>query len=123
MESMRSLVDAYVEACSSKDWEGLAKLVQSDATFDGTVKPVRGREAFVQGFRNLAPIAIRHDVRDIVVEGDKAFVLYDFVTDTDVGSVLCGEFLTARDGLIASSTLIFDLRRWPEVLQEIARRT
>ena len=123
MESMKSLVDAYVKAASDKDWEDLGELVQPDAKFSGTVKDVEGREAFVQGFRNLAPIAIRHDVRDIVVEGDKAFVLYDFVTDTAVGSVLCGEFLTARDGLIDSSVLIFDLRRWPEVLQGIARRT
>jgi hypothetical protein len=28
---------------------------------------------------------------DLVVEGDRAFVLYDFVTDTPVGPMLCGE--------------------------------
>ena len=61
-------------------------------------------------------------MRELIVEGDRAFVLYDFVTDTPVGSVFCGEFLTVEDGLIRSSTLIFDWRRWPEVLQELQAR-
>jgi ketosteroid isomerase-like protein len=124
MNNTRELVLDYVAAAGNKDFDHLAELVDDDATFGGTVKnEVRGVDAFVQGFRNLAPVAVRHDVRDIVVDGDKAFVLYDFVTDTDVGAVLCGELLTTRNGRITSSTLIFDWRRWPEVLQEIGRRT
>jgi len=124
MNDTRDLVLEYVAAAGSKNFDRLAELVDDDATFGGTVKnEVRGVDAFVQGFRNLAPVSVRHDVRDIVVEGDKAFVLYDFVTDTDVGSVLCGELLTTSNGRITSSTLIFDWRRWPEVLQEIGRRT
>jgi hypothetical protein len=48
--------------------------------------------------------------------------MYDFVTDTHVGSVLCSEFLTIDEGRIRSSTLIFDWRRWPEVLAELRSR-
>jgi len=124
MNNTRDLVLEYVAAAGNKDFDRLTELVDDEATFGGTVKnEVRGVDAFVQGFRNLAPVAIRHDVRDIVVDGDKAFVLYDFVTDTEVGAVLCGELLVTRNGRISSSTLIFDWRRWPEVLQEIGRRT
>jgi hypothetical protein len=124
MNDTRELVLDYVAAAGNKQFDRLAELIDEDATFGGTVKnEVRGVDAFVQGFRNLAPVAVRHDVRDIVVDGDKAFVLYDFVTDTDVGAVLCGELLSTRNGRISSSTLIFDWRHWPEVLQEIGRRT
>ena len=56
------------------------------------------------------------------MDGDQAFVLYDFVTDTAAGAVLSGELVRIEDGLIRSITLIFDWRRWPEVLQEVARR-
>jgi hypothetical protein len=94
-----------------------------EATFDGTVKvQARGAEAFVQGFRNLGPIIDRNEIRELIVEGGRAFVLYDLVTDTPVGPVLCGELLTVEDGLICSSTLIFDWRRWPEVLHELQGR-
>jgi len=101
----------------------VAELVHPDATFGGTVgTEARGREAFVQGFRNLAPILDRNEIREIVVDGDKAAVLYDFVTSTPAGPVLSAEFLTFVDRLIRSSTLLFDWRRWPEVLQEIQAR-
>lgn len=71
---------------------------------------------------DLAPILAHNEVRQLIVDGDRAFVLYDFVTDTPVGPVLCGELLTVEEGLIHSSTLIFDWRRWPEVLQELQAR-
>ncbi|HEX6421343.1 MAG TPA: hypothetical protein VFZ77_22770 [Acidimicrobiales bacterium] len=56
-------------------------------------------------------------------EDDRAAVMYDLVTDTSVGSVLCSEFLTIDDGRVRSSTLVFDWRRWPEVVDERGRRT
>jgi hypothetical protein len=36
--------------------------------------------------------------------------------------VLTGELLTIEDDRIRSSTLIFDWRRWPEVLGELQAR-
>lgn len=119
----RDLVNEYTTAVSQGDFERLAELVHSDATFGGTVAiDASGAEAFVQGFRNLRPITVRTDVHDIVVDGDQAAVLYDLVTDTPVGSVLCAEFLAVDHGRIRSSTLLFDWRRWPEVIAEIRAR-
>ena len=121
---VRSLVTEYVEAVGERRFDRVAELVHPDASFGGTVKnEVHGAEAFVDGFRQLGPILDRTVIRHLVVEGDDAFVLYDFVTDTDAGAVLCGEYVTTGDGLIRSSTLIFDWRRWPEVMQELARRS
>jgi hypothetical protein len=122
--SVRDLVMGYVSAAGDKRFDRLAELVHPNATLDGTVKAqARGAEAFVEGFRNLGPIIARNEVRELIVEGDRAFVLYDFVTDTPVGPVLCGELLTVDGELIKSSTLIFDWRRWPEVLHELQART
>jgi hypothetical protein len=122
--SAHALVEAYAAAVSEGDFDRLGELVHGDATFDGTVaNEVRGAEAFVQGFRNLRPITLRTEVRSVVVEGDRAAIMYDLVTDTHVGSVLCSEFLTLDAGLIRSSTLIFDWRRWPEVIDELRSRT
>ena len=123
-ESVRELVTEYVVAVGDRRFDRVAELVHPDATFGGTVNvQTRGAEAFVQGFRNLGPIIVRNEMRDLIVEGDRAFVLYDFVTDTPVGSVLCGELVTVERGSIRSSTLIFDWRRWPEVLHELQART
>jgi hypothetical protein len=122
-ESVRDLVMEYVAAAGERRFDRLAELVHPDATFGGTVKAeTRGAEAFVQGFRNLGPIIARNDVRELVVDGHRAAVLYDFVTDTAVGPVLSAEFLTVEDGLIRSSVLLFDHRRWPEVVRELQAR-
>ena len=120
----RDLAIEYVTAVGDKRFDRLSELIHPEATFGGTVKSKsKGSEAFVEGFRNLAPIIVRNDVREVVADEGGAFVLYDFVTDTPVGSVLCGELLTFDAGLIRSSTLIFDWRRWPEVLHELQLRT
>jgi SnoaL-like domain len=121
--NVRDLVIEYVSAAGDKRFDRLEELVHPDATMDGTVKAgSKGAEAFVRGFRNLAPIIDRNEIREVVVDGDRAFVLYDFVTDSPAGAVLTGELLTIEDDRIRSSTLIFDWRRWPEVLGELQAR-
>jgi SnoaL-like domain len=121
--NVRDLVIEYVSAAGEKRFDRLEELVHPNATMDGTVKSEsKGGEAFVQGFRNLAPIIDRNEIREVIVEGDRAFVLYDFVTDSPAGAVLTGELLTIQEDRIISSTLIFDWRRWPEVLGELRTR-
>ena len=119
----RALVDEYTAAVSDGDFNRLAQLVHPDATFGGTVMTeAEGVEAFVQGFRNLRPITVRTDVHSIVVSDDHAAILYDLVTDTPVGPVLCSEFVTIDAGRIRDSVLVFDWRRWPQVLEELRGR-
>jgi hypothetical protein len=119
----RNVVDHYTTAVSDGNFERLAELVHPDATFDGTVSAdARGVDAFVQGFRNLRPITLRTDVHHTIVDGERAAVMYDLVTDTEAGAVLCSEFLTIHDGMVTSSTLIFDWRQWPAVIDEIRNR-
>lgn len=124
MLSNHELVHAYAAAVSGGDFERLGGLVHAEATFGGTVmSEAQGVGAFVQGFRSLRPITLRTDLRSVVVEENRAAVMYDLVTDTAVGSVLCAEFLAIDDGRVRSSTLIFDWRRWPEVIDELRSRT
>jgi hypothetical protein len=58
----------------------------------------------------------------IFVDGNEALVIYDLVTDSPAGAVQTHEWLTFEDGLIRSSNLVFDDRRWPEAMEELARR-
>jgi hypothetical protein len=121
--STRELVDKYLVA-AAREPERLAEVLRPDVTFGGTVSgEITGVDGVVAAFRRLGPIIERYDIKDMVVDGDRAFVLYDFVTNTAVGPVLSAEHITVRDGLIGSIVLLFDLRRWPEVMQELAART
>ena len=121
---VRELVSEYVLAAGDRRFDRFEELLHPDVEFGGTtVVELRGASAVAEGYRRLGPIILRNDVKQMVVDGDKAFVLYDFVTDTAVGPVLTGELLTVDEGRIRSIVLLFDWRRWPEVLGELERRS
>jgi hypothetical protein len=121
--NVEELVRDYIQAVGERRFDRLEALVHPDATFSGTVgATLHGAGDFVAGFRRLGPIIERNDIRELLVDGDRAFVLYDFVTDTEVGPVLSGELVTIEDGKIRSTILLFDWRRWPEVVGELRRR-
>jgi hypothetical protein len=121
---VRELVSEYVLAAGDRRFDRFEELLHPDVEFGGTtVVELRGASAVAEGYRRLGPIILRNDIKQMVVDGDKAFVLYDFVTDTAVGPVLTGELLTVDEGRIRSIVLLFDWRRWPEVLGELERRS
>jgi SnoaL-like domain len=121
---VRELVSEYVQAAGERRFDRFEELLHPDVEFGGTtVVELRGAPAVAEGYRRLGPVIVRNNIKQLIVEGDRAFVLYDFVTDTAAGPVLTGELLRVEDGLIRSITLLFDWRRWPEVLEELERRT
>lgn len=111
-----------MKSVGERRFDRFEELLHPDVEFGGTTAvQLQGAPAVAEGFRRLGPIILRNEIRELIVEDDKAFVLYDFVTDTPAGGVLTGELLTVEDGRVRSITLIFDWRRWPEVLQELER--
>lgn len=121
-KTIRDRVIEYNRAFGEGRLDDVREMLHPDVEFDGTAKPLAGRDAYMSGLPRLVSVLKANEIKDIVVEGDRAFVLYDFVTDTPAGAVLSGELLTFEDGLIRKITLLFDLRRWPEVIAEIQRR-
>jgi hypothetical protein len=120
---IRNLAIEYNRAFGEGRLDDVARMLHPDLEFDGTAKPTRGRDEYMSGLPRLVSVLERNELRDVIVEGNKAFVLYDFVTDTPAGAVLSGELVTFDDdGLIRKITLLFDLRRWPEAIAEVQRR-
>lgn len=120
----RMMVQEYVRAVGDRRFDRFEELLHPDVEFGGmTSFELQGAGPVAEGYRRLDPVIVRNEIRELVVDGDTAFVLYDFVTDTAAGAVLSGELLKFQDGRVRSITLLFDWRRWPEVLQEVERRT
>jgi len=120
---VREIVTEYVHAVGDRRFDRFEELLHPEVEFGGTtVAELRGASVVAEGYRRLGPIVLRNDIKELVVDGDRVAVLYDFVTDTEAKAVLTAEFLTIEDGSIRSITLLFDWRAWPTVLEELQRR-
>ncbi len=121
--NIKELAIEYNRAFGEGRLDRVTEMLHPNLEFDGTAKPTHGRDAYMSGLPRLVSILERNELHDVIVEGNRAFILYDFVTATPAGRVLSGELVTFDDdGLITRITLLFDLRRWPEVIAEIQRR-
>jgi len=123
-QDIRQLAIDYNRAFGEGRLDDVKRTLHPDLEFEGTAKATRGREAYMSGLPRLVSVLERNDLIDVIVEGNRAFILYDFVTATPAGRVLSGELVTFdENGLITKITLLFDHRRWPEVIAEIQRRS
>jgi len=120
---IRDLVISYIDAVGEGRLEDLPPMLDPEAEFTVGDTVLHGADAFIGGFKRLAPIIKRNQVRKIFVDGDDAAVIYDFITDTPTGAVLSVEHLKFKDGRIASTLLVFERLHWPEVMAELAKRS
>jgi hypothetical protein len=80
------------------------------------------KEGWLKALHRLMPVLVRNEIREVFTDGDRACIVYDFVTDTDAGAVRCVELLTARDGRIVHIELLLDRAAFAPVNEELARR-
>ena len=116
----RALAIQFIEAVGQKKLDTLASLLRPEFEFGGNAAPTHGAEAYVAAIRRLSPIIVRNEIRKVFVDGNEVCVLYDFVTP--VCPVASVERIVVEDGKLASTWLLFDRSRWPEVMQELQRR-
>ena len=94
MPATADFVTRYVQAVSNKRFDLLPDMLHPEADFTGPgLKPAHGAPAYIAGFQRLAPILLRNEIKHILVDGDQACVIYDFVTDTPAGPVPSVEWL------------------------------
>ena len=119
----KSVALAYLEAMTRKDFKAFRDLLAPDVVFTGPAATLEGAEAVVAAYRRLAAMLVRNEPRKVFSEGDEACVIYDFVTDTQVGAVPTVEWLRLENGKVRSIFLVTDHVRWPAALAELTRRS
>jgi hypothetical protein len=98
---------AYIEAVGARDLAPLETLL--DDRVVATLSGVQlGKGGWIEAIGRLLPVLIRNDIREIFVAGERACIVYDFVTDTPAGSVVCVELVTVRAGRITDVELVLD---------------
>ncbi|WP_434318253.1 nuclear transport factor 2 family protein [Leifsonia sp. P73] len=116
-----AIARTYIEAVGAHDLETVGGLLSDElaAVFaGGTI----GKQEWIAALGRLLPALVRNDVREVFADGDRACVVYDFVTDTPAGAVPCVELVTVREGRITAIELIFDRVAFAPVNEALAER-
>lgn len=111
----------YIEAVGDHDLDAVGDLLADDlsAVFAGGTL---GRDEWLAALKRLLPALVRNDIREVFADGDRACVVYDFVTDTPAGAVPCVELVTVEGGMITRIELIFDRVTFAPVNEALAAR-
>ena len=117
----RSVARAYIDAVGEHDLTALEDLLDDrlSASFAGSSSD---KATWIAALHRLMPALLRNDVAEIFVDGDRACVVYDFVTNTDGGTVRCVELLTVSDARITDIELILDRVAFAPVNKTLAER-
>lgn len=116
-----SIARRYVDAVGAHDLAPLDDLLDDAlaARFAG-VSSTKGE--WLQALERLLPALTRNEIREVFVTGDRACVVYDFVTDTPAGAVRCVELLTIDHGRIRDIELLLDRVAFGPVNVALAER-
>ena len=98
---------AYIEAVGSQDLETVDGLL-ADSLEARVGAGASDKQQWMSALERLLPALVRNDIRDVYENGDQACVVYDFVTDTPAGAVVCVENVHVADGRITDIELVFD---------------
>jgi hypothetical protein len=113
----------YIELVGAHDLAPLEDLL-ADAVVATTVNGTFDKAEWIGALRRLLPVLLRNEVRQVVVDGLVACVVYDFVTDTEAGAVPCAEWITLdEEGRIAGINILFEKTDWAQVAAAIQERS
>jgi hypothetical protein len=102
----------YVEAVGDKELAKIEALLAPDVEFIGPAMTLSSAAEVLTAFRRIGAILVKNEIRRVFVEGNEACVIYDFVTDTAIGTVPIVEWLRIEGGLIRSVKLYYDRVPW-----------
>ncbi len=109
-KTTQEILEGYYNAIKQKD--GWQDFISDDILFDGTgVKATGGKDAFVEGNRQFLRAVRASQVKEMIVDGEKACALlhYDLMSPKgNTASSDVAEILTIKEGRIVSATIFFD---------------
>ena len=123
MSDTGTVATRYIESVGAHDLDTLDELF-ADSLVATTVSAAFDKAEWIVALGRLLPVLVRNEIRQVVVDGTTACVVYDFVTDTEAGAVPCAEWITVdADGRITGINLLFEKTNWGQVAAAIQARS
>ena len=122
MSNAGAVATRYIELVGAHDLDAVADLIAENAVATTTSGSFSKAE-WILALGRLLPVLVRNEIRQVVVDGSSACVVYDFVTDTEAGAVPCAEWITIDEaGRMTAINLLFEKTNWGHVAAELKQR-
>jgi ketosteroid isomerase-like protein len=106
----REVVDRYFDAQARKDFDTIRTLIAEDVTFHGVLGTTDTVEAYIEGLRQATAAMTALERRVICVDGDEVCQVYEMTLSAPPVTLTVAQWLTVRDGKIATARVYFDPR-------------
>jgi ketosteroid isomerase-like protein len=113
----RDAIDRYFTSLQRKQgWDTFFADDVVFTSFTSPVKRVSGKAAFLESTRRFYSTIASVEVKDVLVDGDKACVLTHYQLQSPAGAIASdvAEVFHVRDGKIASFEIYFDSAPFPK---------
>jgi ketosteroid isomerase-like protein len=117
MNTQADRAQAYLDAWKQQDVAKMLVMLHPQVTFKGPMAETVGRDAFINAVRGMIPMLKDVVVRHLMVDGDQAIAVYDFICAAPVGVCRTAELISFADGLIRSSEVFFDARPFEAMMK------
>jgi uncharacterized protein YndB with AHSA1/START domain/ketosteroid isomerase-like protein len=107
----------YFDALKQKgDWQSLLADDMTFSSFTSPVKSISGKRAYLQATERFYSSIITGELRELIVDGDKAVALTRYELQGPAGRFTSdvAEIFTVRDGRIATFGIYFDTAPFPK---------
>lgn len=122
MSDAGAVATRYIELVGAHDLAPLEDLI-ADSAVATTVTASFNKAEWIAALARLLPALVRNEIRQVVVDGSSACVVYDFVTDTEAGAVPCAEWITVdKEGRMTGINLLFEKTNWAHVAAALQER-
>ena len=115
----RATIERYYEALRSKsEWDALFADDVIFTSFTSPTRQINDRRAFVEGTKRFYSMIVSFELRELIVDGDKACGLTRYELQAPNGSPRfssdVAEIFVVKDGKIASFGIYFDTAPYPK---------
>src|SRR5579859_1490838 len=107
-QETRRVVEGYFSAWTTKNVREAYALLAEDLAFRGPTASYRSAAEFLPALEGFAAMTKGAQVVDLVVEGDRAALLYDCELPPPVGVIRIASFFGVENGKICTYETWFD---------------
>jgi ketosteroid isomerase-like protein len=117
MSTKETLQKYFRELQQRKGWKSFLAEDMTFTSFVNPIKHVSGKVPYIESTRRFFSMIASADVRDMIIEGEKACVLTRYELQPPNGGSFASdvaEVFTVRNGKIASLAIYFDATPFPK---------